>query len=343
LERKYAGVIVLALIAIACVFGYYNNYFAGMGAPAPGAQLPPTTTTTPSGAPTNLELGYGTFTVKDVARNSLDISTSLTIGTNCNHNWYVFRAGGWILVGASGGTTGTTVELEPQDNGFIYLVSSIPSAQAYFTDPSKTVAMNSRVVSAEFVDVTGDTVPEFAFKYDMKNIPPAASGYPSTTITGYYLADDSGSAAFPSGGQAADITGVGETKVTKYLSWYFGLSAEKKASCVYKVELKANNTDAAKCKLLNMQVPTIGYVSGTAFDYQKTDTYQIWTYAFGTDLGNAHYWELPANHQNKFDLSTAIELTLATNDTLQWTMTLYQLSAAQTTVTDADSADTSEA
>lgn len=344
MEKKVAAVILIAIASFGCIYGYYNNWFSDVGIPAPGTQLPGDEGTTDESTeqPTNLELGIGTFTVKDVARNALDISTALTIGTNCNHNWYAFRAGGWVLVGASGGTTGTTIELEPQDNGFIYLVSSIPSGQNYYTDAAKTVAMNSRVVSAQFIDVTGDTVAEFVLKYSMTNIPPAASGYPSTTFTGYYLAYDA-SAAFPTAGQPADQTGIGETQVTKYIAWHFGVSAEKTAIAVYKVEIKVNSTDPAKCSLLNVNIPGLGYVSGTAFDYQKTDTYQIWTYEAGNDLGNCLYWELPANRNNKFDLSTAVQLTLATNDTLTFTMTLYELSGAQATVSDSDAVNMSEA
>lgn len=345
MEAKYA----IALLLLSClaggIYAYYNNMIPGY---SPYQQYPKQTgdkgtTDTGTGTPTNLELGIGTFTLKDVARNSLDISTSLTIGTNVNHNWYAFRNGAWVLVGASGGTTGTDIETEAADNGYIYVVSSIPSGQSYYTDAAETVAMNSRVVSSQFVDVTGDTIKEFAFKWNMKNIPEAASGYPSATFTGYYLADDTGSAAFPTGGKPSDITGVGTSKVTKFISWYFAMSAEKKAVAVYKIELKVNTTSAAKCKLLNMEIPNRGYVSGTAFSYEKTDSYQIWTYEIGSDLGDCDYWKLPANHNNKFDLTTSVELTLSSGDVLAWTITIYELAAGQTTVTDTDTVNTTQA
>jgi len=338
MEEKYAYLAV-AVIIVVLVFGYYNMWFEQWGIAPVTEPVVPTLVPTPTPTPTGIPVG--TYTFKDVAYNSLDISAALTLGTDVDQSFYAYR-GGWVLLGAHG-ASGTDIEITTGDNGYVYVLCQRHSTATYIFDAAKSLAMNVRAVGIQFLDVTGDTVKEFMVKWSMHNIPAAASGYPSCTFTGYYYDDDSASAAYPSGGQAADQTDIGETKVTKYLPWYFGFSAEKHAVAVYKIEVKVNTTSSSKAELLSVNIPSIGLVSASSFDYQKTDTYQTWTYTCGTDLGDCLYWELPANHNNKFDTTTSIQLTLATNDELVWTQTIYQISAGQTTVTDADSATTQEA
>lgn len=337
MEKKY-GYAIVAICIVAVAIAYYQNWLADFGfpsQPSPG-NLTIVPTPTPLGA-----VPEGTFTVKSASYNSLDISTALTYGTDVDVSYYAFRQGGWVLLGAYG-ATGTDVEITNVDQGYIYMMCIRHSTATYLFDAAKTLAMNTRAVSAQFIDITGDTIKEFIVKYSMFNIPSAASGYPSTTFTTYFLDDDSASASYPTGGQPADITSVGTTQTTKFLAWYMSMSAVKHGLAVYKVEVKVNTTSASKAELLNVNVPNIAVVSASSMDYQKTDSYQIWTYTIGQNLGDCTFWQLPQNANNKFDLTTSVRLTLATNDTLAWTCTVYQLSAGQTTVTDADTCITQE-
>jgi hypothetical protein len=118
-------------------------------------------------------------------------------------------------------------------------------------------------------------------------------------------------------------------------------SAEKKGVAVYKIELKVNSTDTSKWDLKNVNVPGIGYLSGSNFQEQILENYVIYTYIIGSDLKNAVYWQLPANTNNKFDLTVGIEFRLASGDKLNWTLTVYQLTPSETSITDADSVLTS--
>ena len=43
------------------------------------------------------------------------------------------------------------------------------------------------------------------------------------------------------------------------------------------------------------------------------------------------------NDPNEFEFTTAVEFNLATNDVLQFTLYIYQLSAAEASVSDSDS------
>jgi len=341
MEDKYKFGLVGIIIAV-LIFGYYNMWFADYGwAPTVTTYQPPYTppVTTP---PTTGGVPVGTYTMKDVAYNALDISSALTLGTNVDQSFYANRGGGWVLLGGHG-ASGTDIEITTQDNGYIYVLCQPHSTQTYIFDAAKALAMNSRAVSVQFIDVTGDTTKEFMVKYSMFNIPAAASGYPSTTFTGYYYSEDSASASFPAGGQPADISSIGSTKCTKFLAWYMSLSAEKKALAVYKVEFKINSTDSAAAELKNINVPSKGLIAASSMSYQKTDSYQIWTYTIGSTLGDCAYWELPANSNNKFDLTASIQLTMGSGDVYVATLTVYQLSYAQATVTDADSATLKQA
>jgi hypothetical protein len=337
METKY-GVVLVAAVLIVLILGYYNAWFA------PYWQPPTATTyTTPSGTTSTpiTTLPVGTFTMKDVAYDSLDISTALTGGTDVDQSFWSNRGGSWILLGAHG-ASGTDIDVIAQDQGYIYVMCLPHSTSAYILDAAKVTLMNPRAVGVEFVDANGDSYKEFMVKWSMFNIPPAASGYPSSTFNGYYFAEDSASASIPAGGQPADITSISTNRVTKYLAWYVSLSAEKKALAVIKVEVKVNSTSNSKANLINVNVPGKGLIAGAVCDYQKTDTYQIWTYTIGHDISTATYWQVPAYTNNKFDLTAAIDLTLGSGDELVWTITVYELSAGQASVTDSDSVTTSE-
>jgi len=350
IEAKYVAGVILVVIIVG-VLAYYNNMLVGVGLPAPGVQykvfqcpidgltfatqelLNQHSSLVHGGAQPGV---VGTFTMKDTAYNALDITSALTLGTNVDQSFYGFRNGGWVLLGGHG-ASGTDIELIPQDGGYIYILCQRHSTQAYIFAAAQSLAMNPRAVQCQFLDVTGDSIKEFIVKWNMANIPPAASGYPSCTFNGYYFADDSGSASIPSGGQPADITGVTGAATTKFLAWYLSLSAEKKALAVYKIELKVNSTDASKSEVVNINIPGVGLISGSSMSYQKTDSYQIWTWTIGENLGNSVYWQVPANTLNKFDLTASVKHTLASGDIMNWTLTVYELAAGQTTTTDTDS------
>jgi hypothetical protein len=182
---------IVAVILFCIVVAFYNNAFSGVGYPAPGTQYNPPyvpRVPVPSGP-----MPTGTFKMVDNAYDALDISTALTIGSGVDQSFWAHRSN-WILLGAHG-ATGTNVEITDADQGYIYVMMEPHSSSAYLADTVRTIAMNSRADSAQFVDVDGDNRKEIMIKWNMANVPAAASGYPSTTFTGYYLADISASAS----------------------------------------------------------------------------------------------------------------------------------------------------
>ena len=325
---------------------------------------PSTTKPVPTGT-----IPVGTFSVLDVAYNALDISSALTLGTHVDQNFWGFRNGGWVLLGAHG-ASGTNLELTQTDAGYIYIMMKPHGASAYIAAAAQVLAMNARAVSSQFVDPDGDNVKEFVIKWSMFNVPPAASGYPSTTFTGYYYADISASAsltgpvdrqglstystskstyAYTTLGTTATstttktdflLTTTGSTTIltqqTYYSPWYMTFGTSKTALAISKIVLKANSTYASQAQLKNVYVPGKGVLSDSSADYSTSDTSQYWTFTFGSNLGNCLYWVLPNNSQDKQDFTTFIEYTLPVTSEVQWTITIYAIGADQSVVTFAD-------
>ena len=321
-KSSNAWIAVLLIFLVIFGFGVYTNWTFKLqqaGQPTP----------TPTGA-----APAGTFTMRTTVYDTLDVATNRTLGTDVKVYWYAYR-NGWVLLGSG---DNVNIEIEDRDGGYIYVVCETSSS--YYLDYAKTQSMNSRVKSVTYEDVDGDSVKEWVFKYSMWNIPPAASGYPQTTFYAYLLTYDA-SFAFPTGGQPSDVTSIGTATVTKYIPWYMSASAEKKGVAVSKIELKVNSTSTSKWDLKNVNVPGVGYLSGSSFQQQILETYTVYTYVVGSNLKDAVYWQLPANVNNKFDLTVGIEFHLSTGDVLQWTLTVYQLTPSETSITDADSVITS--
>lgn len=314
-----AWIAVALILLVFFGLGVYTNWtFKFQQAPAPGP--------TETGA-----VPVGTFTMRTTGYNTLDVASTVAIGSSgLKVSWYAYR-NGWVLLGAG---DNVNIELEERDNGYIYVVAEGNSS--WYIDFTKTQSMNSRVKSVSYEDVDGDSIKEWVFKYSMWNIPPAASGYPQTTFYLYALAYDS-SFAFPAGGQPADIASIGTSTVTKYIPWYMSASAEKLGVAVYKIELKVNSTSTSLFDLKNVNVPGVGYLSGSNFQEQILETYTVYTYTIGGNLKDAVYWQLPPNVNNKFDLTVGIEFHFtAGTEVLQWTLTVYQLTPSETSITDAD-------
>jgi len=313
--KKNSNVLIAAVLIFLVIFGFgvYTNWTFRLSVTPP----PPEEGAAP----------VGTFTMRANAYDTLDVATSRTVGANgVSVHWYAYR-NGWVLLGSG---DNVNIELEERDQGYIYVVCETNSS--FYMDFTKVKNMNSRVKSVTYEDVDSDSLKEWVFKYSMFNIPPAASGYPQTTFYAYLLTYDT-SFAF---GTTADISSIGTSTTTKYIPWYMAASAAKKGVAVWKIELKVNSTSTSKYDLKNVNVPGIGYLQGSNFQESILENYVTYTYTIGSNLKDAVYWELPPNVNNKFDLTVGIEFTLSSGDKLNWTLTIYQFTPSETSVTDAD-------
>lgn len=318
---------VLALLIIACLVGvglwqggYLDEYLA-VKKEIPTGEWP-----------------GGTFDLTVAGRNTLDSSTTLTVGTDFTGNWYGYRQGSWVFLGAGSGS-GTEIESDPADDGYIWLLCEEISSKYYYADTTMTQSKNTYITDYKWTDANGDTDKEFLYKVSLWNIPPPASGYPARTFYPYFLAESGqGTAAnaLQWETQPADVTGVGTSTTTKYISWESKLTAEKRAVGVYKVEIVVNSTDTTDWEIDQVNIPGVGYLDGSLFteDVRSSDTkYQ---YIIGSDFNNVVYWKVPSGTNNKFDNTVAVKFTLDSGDVLQFTLYIYQWMYDRTSVSDND-------
>lgn len=272
----------------------------------------------------------GIFDIAVVPYQTLDIGASpLTHGTNYNCFFYANR-GGWMLLG---GGTSQTVEVIPSDGGYIYAVVEVVSGQNYYVDAATTKAKNPRVVAATYEDPDNDGYKEFVFKFSMADIPKPASGNPKVYFYPYFYAYEK-----PTINSPADIINIGGSKVTKYIEWYLSFATQKRAFAISKVELSINTTDQTKVTLINVNIPTVGYISGNAFGSPMRGVNSLtWTYTIGANLHSANYLTYGVNQLNKFDCTTQIECQLQSGDVLELTITIYGLTPTDTITTITDS------
>ncbi|MEM2922476.1 MAG: hypothetical protein QXF26_09205 [Candidatus Bathyarchaeia archaeon] len=313
-DKTKLGWIVAILIAVL----FLNQMgFLGPKVNIPGLTQQPTPTPPPTTTPTTYTRGI--VTTATSAYDSLDIATSRTIGTNVKVYWYAYR-GGWVLLGSG---TGADINVEERDNNIIYAVASVPSGQAFYVDYGKIMQMNSRVQSVEFKDIDGDNVKEYVFRLNVADIPYASgTGKYSLPSFNVYLFSYDSSASLSN---LANVTGVGTSKVTKYLEWYVTLSAEKKALAVSKVVLTVGTGDISRFSLMKLNIPGIGYLDGSNFDQSVLSSEIKWTYTISNQLYGANYVKLPVNSLNKFEFTTTLEVDLETGDDVLLTLTIYYL------------------
>ena len=308
MTKKSSNAWIAAVVLIFLVlfgFGVYTNWTFKLAVTPP----PPEET---GAVPT------GTFSMQCAAYDTLDVATTRSIGTNgVSVHWYAYR-NGWVLLGSG---DNVNIEIEERDQGYIYVVCETNSS--FYLDYAKVKNMNSRVKSVTYEDVDGDSVKEWAFKYSMYNIPPSTAGYPETTFYAYLLTK---STTFAMTTPAA-VTGFGASTITKYLAYYATMGTAKTGVAVYKIELKVNSTDTSKWELKNVNVPGVGYLSGSNFVEQTLESYTTYTYTIGSNLKDAVYWQLPSNTNDKFDLTAGIEFT--NPNELGWTLTVYWFTPAE--------------
>ena len=324
-SEKYA-ISMFAIIVISALGAWFGGVLTQFGFPAPSFQQGGNNN---NYIPTdqekeNYRAGIGRWNVYETVADSLDPATVRTSATNYKLYWYsrVGGTGDWSYL-----ETGNNkyVSLTPVDAGYLWVVIDIPSGQAFYVDYQKILKQNKGYVETyQYVDVDGDGVKSFAFKYNMKGHGIPNSGYPSITFLGFILTYD---ASFTGLNDLANDTAIGTATNTVYYDYYASFAASKKAIAVRKIEVKVTTMDETKIKLKKLNVPGMGYLDGSVFDQSFTATDIKWTYTITNNFDNALYLQLPANSQNRFDMTLGLEYTLASSDDILVTVTVYYLVA----------------
>ncbi len=319
------AIILIAIVVYGYTQGWFNQFLPSQ------STVPPPQTTTP-GERQNYEQGIGTYNVRTSAHCSLDMATTYTIGTNCKVYWYKRHGTEWISV-ATGDNQYVT--LKPEDNGYLWIVVTIPSGQNYYVDYQKILSANSPDVDMYlYTDVDGDLVKEFAFRYNVKGVAIPSSGYPVVWFYVFLLPYDT---SFTGLNDLSNDTGIGGSTTTKYYDYYLAFSASKKAVAIYKVELRIGTTDETKFEFKRLEIPGIGLVDGKAFTETITTSDIRYTYTISTSFDGALYLSLMPNQQNKFWSRLTIEWHLSSGDEIQVTLIYYYFDATESGQSTSDS------
>jgi len=265
--------------------------------------------------------GIGRWNVFETVVDSLDIATVRTSATNYKLYWYARHGGDWMYL-----ETGNNkyVDLQTDDGGYLWIVITIPSAQAFYVDYLEIMRKNSYITQYQYIDVDNDGAKEFAFCYDMHGHQIPNSGYPGITFKGFLLTYD---ASFTGFNDLGNITAIGGTTQTKFQAYYLEFSATKLGIAIYKVEVKITTTDETKVRLKKLNVPGLGYLDGSQFVKTPTGSDIRYTHTISNTFDGALYLKHPANAQNRYDATLGLEFTLVSGDDILITVTFFYLKA----------------
>ena len=318
MSNVLAAILVIALILI-------GLYAAGIVKFEVAPQQPskPTAPATPA-AP---GVYAGAIALYQKCFDGFDVATTYTHGTNYNVYWFVNRAGSWIQL-ASGDAT---VELTEVDGGYVYALVSVPAGQSFYVDYQSTQQKNFRVQNVLYQDITNDGVKDFVFRIWVGDVPRPSSGNPQYTFYPYLRAYQK-----PSINTPADQTGIGTAASARFIEWYLSFTNTKKSFIITKVVISFNTTDVTKIDLDNVNIPGLGFVSGSQFSYTRLANSIEYTYTIGSDLSNGLWLNYGANQLNKFPFDTKVTTHFASGDVIAATITIYGLTptGTLTTITD---------
>jgi hypothetical protein len=314
-EKKMAAAIILIAIVVAGLAWYYGLIPDIM----PQQRVQPVDYTASEQDKANYKLGIGRFNLLESFVDSQDIGTARTSGTNYQVLWYSRQGLNWIYHDTGNDKYAT---LTPADNGYLWIVVKIPSGQAFYVDYQKIMTNNQYCRTYLYQDMDEDGDKEFCFQYDMQDHPIPNSGYPAISFKGFIITYDS---SFTGLNDLANETAIGTSTVIKYKSYYLAFSAAKRGVAIYKIEFKITTTDETKIRLDKLEVPGLGYLDGSAFTQTFTASDIRYTYTVTTNFDNAIYLTHGANANNEYDMTLAIECTLASADDILCTLTVYYL------------------
>jgi len=315
--KVLAGIVVLVLIVQYA--GIYDFTTLLATKPADSDYAP--TTTDIDG----WKQGVGMFEFFNSYKNSLVPGTDLA-NTDLTVSMYVMYGGQWVAGPVCTGATAVKWEMKPEYGGYVwFLVEPQASTDLYFVDYKKIVDSDPYVEGYMYTDADADGVKEFMFKYNMQDHSIPNSGYPAIWFYAYALAWDNSASTILS--DEANLTGISTTTITKYVDHYFTMFTEAKGVAVYKIQVKVTTTDETKVKLKKVNIPGIGYVDGTSFDYETTSTQLVWTYKIASSFNGALYWTRPTGASSRLDMTVAFEYTLTGGDDLNTGVYIYLLQA----------------
>jgi len=245
------------------------------------------------------------FDLKARGFDSQNMYSSLKEGENYTCLWTVQRGNGWLILGKGD----SSVEVPEEDEGYVY--AFVKGSPDYYVDVEATKANNPKVFDTIlYGDLIGDRANQYAFRLNLKGLTKPASGNTTFYFYPYFYSYQK-----PRINSPGDINGTG----TEYIEWKLSLD-EKKAFAITKVEFQVDTIDASKIKLVQLNVPGVGYLNlGAPIN---SSTALTWTYSAGEDPFQAVYIKNGDNVSRDYSFTVMIESQLSLY-TVHATLTVY--------------------
>jgi hypothetical protein len=328
-----AVAVVIAVVVMIVIFAaieYYTN-------PSLYRLTPSTSTSTRISTPPQAYALNAATTGYD----HFNPGTTYTAGTNFNTLWDAFVNGAYQEIGSNT----QSISIQPNYDGTIYAVVTVPSGQNYYVDPALTQQRNSPLVTSwTYTSVANNGVNNYVFKLSNIPVTPVGSGSNSPLdFYPYFIAGATLSMNTPSG-----ITSVGTSTNTQFVQWQgtFPSGTPSVGTEITEIQVIVNTTNAAVFTLNSVNDPatwnnqgsiSAGLIQGTSFTPQQGSSTYTYTYNIAktpTDFSSGQYLLYGTNSLDNFPftLSGTFDFGAATTTTncLNVNLEVYLLNAAGT-------------
>jgi len=273
----------------------------------------------------------GSLNIQMHHRDSLDVSEDRLEGKEVVTTFYKRLSDGRYVTLGSGNDA--MVIVEGRDKKLYFTIHPL-KGNDLFISPNMIAhtEINPRVLDFEYLDVTGDNIPEWIFTFDITGLPHQPyMTYPIIAL--FSMTYDEGEMVLnsPSDFEVYAGSSLNNIKWELYVP-------EKKAVAVNKVELIIDDPDSSKISLKDswVKIPQIDNLELTEMDQMMTSNKMIYSYEFGKDLSGTDYVSTQRNSNPSHDMTVRLHTYLEEGDELGVTLKVTSISPDQgyTTVSD---------
>ncbi len=266
----------------------------------------------------------GSLNIQVQHRDTLDLSKERIEGKEVSTTFYKRLSDGRFVTLGSGDNS--MVPVIDSDRILYFTVHPLKGNDLYISPNMMTHSeVNPRVLDLEYLDVTGDNIPEWIFAFDITGLPTHfPQSYPIISL--FSMTYDEGEMILNSPSDFEVLAGSSLNNI----KWELYVP-EKKAVAVNRVELIIDDPDSSKISLKDswIKIPQIDNLELTEMDQMMTSNEMIYSYEFGKDLSGTDYVSTQHNSDPSHDMTVRLHTYLEEGDELGVTLKVTSISPDQ--------------